>query len=249
MNPYLEQEEVWQDFHQRFITATAEMLSRQVTPSYIVKIEEHLYIHELSAEQRLLLGRADVGLAQTARPAGQAATADVRQAPAPVRLPAVDVERHAYIEIRDRQGRPLVTVLELLSPSNKKPGPDREQYLGKRANLLRSETHFVEIDLLRGGPRMPLEGAPPCDYCVLVSRVEKRLDADFWPRHLRDPLPVIPIPLRDPHPDARLDLQQVLHRVYDTAYYQDYIYDGAPVPALTPDDAAWARQLLPGSSA
>jgi len=50
-------------------------------------------------------------------------------------------------------------------------------------------------------------------------------------------LPVIPIPLQDPHPDAELDLQAVLHRVYDVAYYRDSIYDGSPWPPLSDADA------------
>jgi hypothetical protein len=37
-------------------------------------------------------------------------------------------------------------------------------------------------------------------------------------------------------------LQAVLHRVYDAAYYRDYIYDGTPWPPLSEADAAWAQQ-------
>ncbi len=88
-----------------------------------------------------------------------------------------------------------MTVIELLSPTNKYAGPDREQYLVKRRELLASPVHFVEIDLLRGGPRMPMQDLPECDYCVLVSRVETRLDAGLWPIRLREP-----IRLRQPSP-------------------------------------------------
>jgi len=62
---------------------------------------------------------------------------------------------------------------------------------------------------------------------------------------LRDRLPVIPIPVRAPDSDAQLDLQAVLHQVYDDGGYADYIYEGAPKPRLTDEDADWARQLLP----
>src|SRR5262249_38575067 len=147
---------------------------------------------------------------------------------------------------RDRNSRELITVLELLSPSNKKSGPDREQYLAKRRQLISSPVHLVEIDLLRGGPRLPVEDLPDCDYYALVSRVEERPRVGIWPVRLRDRLPVIPIPLRSPDPDARIDLQEVLHHLYDAAGYEDYIYTGAPQPPLHPQDAAWARELLPG---
>jgi hypothetical protein len=139
----------------------------------------------------------------------------------------------------------LVTVIELLSPTNKYSSPDREQYLGKRGRLLASSTHLVEIDLLRGGPRMPFAAPPPqCTYYVLVSRMEKRPQADFWPVHLRDPLPIIPIPLREGDTDAQLDLQAALHHVYDAARYENYIYDSTPQPPLSSEDQAWAKALL-----
>src|SRR5262245_35822405 len=130
MNPYLEQDEVWQDFHQSFVPLLRESLAEQVRPAYFAKIEEFLFIHELSAEERRVLGRADVSVADAghrATPSGTAATA----APTYGQLPAaVDVERHSLLEIRDRRNRELVTVIELLSPTNKRRGPDREQYLG-----------------------------------------------------------------------------------------------------------------------
>ena len=249
MNPYLEQDDAWQNFHQHFMTVVLELLVPQVRPSYIVKLEEHVYIHELSEEERHFLGRADLAVTRAAGPVETQTGVATLQAPAHGRiLPVVDVERLAFIEVRDRHDRQLVTVLELLSPSNKKIGSDREQYLAKRRQLLAGSVHFIEIDLLRGGPRLPLENLPDCDYNVVVSRVEKRPEVDIWPIRLRDRLPVIPVPLRAPDSDARIDLQQLLDRVYDAAGYSDYIYSGGPQPPLHPADAAWARQFIPGAS-
>jgi hypothetical protein len=251
MNPYLEQDDVWHDFHERFLPRLAEVIGSQLAAHYIVKIDEQVFIHEPPAEPRTLLGRGDVFVTarQTPSPeAAAAATAPVG-APAQVVLPAVDVEGVSYLEIRDRRDRRLVTVIELLSPTNKYSGPDREQYLGKRGRLLASSAHLVEIDLLRGGPRMPFAGPlPECEYYALVSRMEKRPRADFWPIRLRDPLPAIPIPLRAPDPDARLDLQAALHHVYDAARYGNYVYEGTPQPGLSAADEAWARQFMAGHS-
>jgi hypothetical protein len=244
MNPYLEQEDVWSDFHPSFIPLAREALMRQVAPGYIVKVEEQLFIHEFSAEQRLHLGRGDVSVSRGPAGRGVAPAGDTLLAPTYAQVPPVDVERHPYLEIRDRTGRHLVTVIELLSPSNKYAGADREQYLGKRRQLLRSRAHLVEIDLLRGGPRLPLDDLPDCDYCVAVSRAEERPRVGVWPLRLRDRLPVIPVPLSAPDPDARLDLQELLHRVYDGAGYANYIYTGTPHPRLHPDDETWARQVL-----
>ncbi len=245
MNPYLEQDDVWHDFHERFLPAAAEVIGSQVQPDYIVKIDEHVYVHELPPEPRRLLGRADLGVTPT-RSVGETPVAvGLLDAPARVRLPALDVEHEAFIEVRDRRSRELVCVIEVLSPSNKRPGPDREQYLAKRRQILSSPAHLVEIDLLRGGMAMPTEDRPSSTYSVMVSRADDRPEAGFWSINLRDRLPVIPIPLRPPHADARLDLQILLHRIYDAAGYQFYIYEGTPSPGLASEDVSWARQLLP----
>ncbi|HEU5116326.1 MAG TPA: DUF4058 family protein [Isosphaeraceae bacterium] len=245
MNPYLEQDDAWHDFHEKFLPAVAERLVPQVRPDYIVKIDEHVYVHELPHEPRHLVGRADVSVGLSpAQSAGRPA-ANLLEAPNQVHLPAHDIERLAFVEIRDRHGRELVTVIELLSPSNKRPGSDREQYLAKRQTLLDSRVHLVEIDLLRGGRPMPLDDRPDCSYSVLVSRVEERPQAGFWPVALQARLPLIPIPLRPSHGDVPLDLQEILNRIYDASSYADYIYEGSPDPPLTPAEADWARTLVP----
>ncbi len=246
MNPYLEQERAWNDFHESFMPAARDAIAAQVRPHFIAKINEHLFIHELPEAARQFVGRADVSVTQPPfAPAGGSTAATTVEAPAQVQLQALDVEQLSFIEIRDRDGWQLVTVIELLNPTNKYSGSDRDQYLAKRRQLLMSEVHFVEIDLLRGGPRMPMAGLPACDYCVLVSRAETRPMAGAWPIHLRDPLPSIPVPLRPPHPDARVDLQSLLDRIYDAAGYEDYIYRSPPQPRLSAEDAAWATTLAP----
>jgi hypothetical protein len=247
MNPYLEQSDTWEDFHHDFITRAREVLSAHVGPNYLVKIEVRLYLHELSAEERRYFGRADVGVTTPAAAKSASAIAPVATAPVRLTLPAVDVERHSSLEIRDRRNRRLVTVLELLSPTNKTPGADRNEYLAKRAQILAGPTHLVEIDLGRGGERPRPPEIPACDYYVLVSRAEERPDLDLWPVSLRNPLPAVPIPLAAPDPSVLLDLQAVLHRVYDAADYGKYIYAETPQPPLSPSDASWAQQFVPSN--
>src|SRR5207253_8965878 len=138
---------------------------------------------------------------------------------------------------------------ELLSPTNKTPGADRNEYLAKRAQVLAGSTHLVEIDLGREGERPRPPEIPACDYYVLVSRAEDRPHLDLWPISLRDRLPPVPIPLAAPDADILLDLQTVLHRVYDAADYGKYIYGETPQPPLSVSDAAWARQFATSRSA
>lgn len=243
MNPYLESPGVWHGFHQRLVTAIANQLTAQLRPHYIVLLEEHIYLHEIDEPSRSVMGRADFALAARGEgdPRAVAATID-----APVTGVVADVfdEEHlSYIEIRDREGRELVTVVELLSPANKRPGADREQYLLKRRRLLKSQAHLVEIDLLRAWPRMPLEHLPTCDYLLFASRAETRPQVGLWPCKLREPLPSLRVPLRS-LTSCDLDLQSLLHQVYDAAGYEDYLY-GTPIePPLSAADAAWAAAIL-----
>lgn len=250
MNPYLERDIAWHDFHERFLILGAGIIGAQVRPNYVVRVDDHLFVHELPEESRQPGGRADLSVSRTPRPVsptrGEVA---VLEPPARIRVTQADVLREAFLEVLDRHSREVVTVIELLSPSNKrKSGPDRAQYLAKRMNVLASRANLVEIDLLRGGEAMPGDDRPACTYSVLVSRVEERPDAGFWPLGLSDRLPFIPIPLRAPHPDASLDLQALLDRVYDEAGYEFYVYDGPPHPALSAEEAAWARDFLPDAS-
>src|SRR5438445_2920632 len=138
MNPYLEQNDTWEDFYHNFITHTQEMLTGLVGPNYLVKVEVRLYLHELSAEERRYFGRADVGVTAPLGPEKSAPGASSVAAPVKLLLPAVDVERHSSLEIRDRRNRRVVTVIEVLSPSNKSPGEDRDDYLAKRRQVWRA---------------------------------------------------------------------------------------------------------------
>ncbi|MFI5455474.1 MAG: DUF4058 family protein [Isosphaerales bacterium] len=247
MSPFLEQDDAWHDFHEKIIPAIAERLVVQVRPNYIVKIDEHVYVHELPPEPRRYLGRADVFVSRSEEDATTGRPGiGLLAAPTEMRLPVHEVEQLAFVEIRDRRSRELVTVVEVLSPSNKQSGSTRDQYLAKRQELLDSRANLVEIDLLRGGKPMPLVERPDHSYAysILVSRVDDRPRAGFWPIGLRERLPIIPIPLRAPDGDARLDMQEALNHVYDASGYEDYIYSGLPDPPLEGEDRTWAESLI-----
>lgn len=249
MNPYLEQPSVWHDFHQAYITAIRNSLTPQIVPDYIAKIEDHIYIHELSADERAFLGRSDVSVLSSGRSAAVAASARSVVAPAfGLITPGVDTVRESFIELRDRDTSEVVAVIELLSPTNKNPGSDREQYIGKRKAILASNTHLVEIDLLRGGQRMPVKDLPACDYAVMVSRSYERPRVELWPLRMREPLPLIPLPLRLDDPDATIDLGSILQEQFDAAGYENYVYRTSPQPPLAESDAAWADALVRGTA-
>jgi len=247
MNPYIERPDVWNDFHDTFIPALREVLNAQVLPRYYVRIEENLYIHEPPAKERFALGKPDLSI-HPGEPVGSAPGAVTTAAPVYVGMPVVvEEERLPYLEIRDRFKHEVVTVIELLSPANK-AADGRDQYLAKVQRILASKTNFVEIDLLRAHPKMPWNQLPECDYYALVSRYAERSgtkpQAAVWPLRLRDPLPTIPIPLRDGEAEPTVNLQAILHHIYDAAGYGMFLYEADPEPRLSTADAVWAALLL-----
>jgi hypothetical protein len=177
-------------------------------------------------------------------PSGGAEVAEPIEA---IMMAVKEETREARLEIVDRESQSVVTVIELLSPANKVPGSDgRKSFVQKRSLVMDSPSHWVEIDLLRGGfGARPDWLRSPCDYFVHVSRAQRRPKGLVWPIRLSQRLPVITIPLRPEDPDASLDLQAVMSTAYDRAGYDlsvDYTRD--PVPPLTGEWAEWADRML-----
>ena len=152
------------------------------------------------------------------------------------------------IEIRRFPNRELVTAVELLSPSNKEPPGDR-LYYKKRLELIHQQVHLVELDLLIGGERLPMEDELPAGhFYAFVSRAERRFLSETYAWTIRDPLPPIPIPLKAPDPDILLDLAAVFARVYQGARYERSIDYARPLALpLSKEDRAWAEALARSS--
>ena len=246
MNPYLEQPSVWQDFHQRLVVYIREDIVEQIRPQFYAQIQVCHFSHKDSDDNcRSQSRQLELTFSESLRygAVAESTTRWSRVAALIASLPDIEIEKHSFIEIRDRHSRDLVTMIEVLSPSNKQYGPNRDQYMAKRTLFFHSDVNVVEIDLLRAGPRLLLTGVPECDYCVMVSRPAMRPDVQAWAVSLRDALPSIPIPLRGSVPDATLNLQALLHEVYDAAGYEDYLYDTPPELPLPEADAAWAKPL------
>jgi hypothetical protein len=168
-------------------------------------------------------------------------------ASAPLILPASFPEPipHVSVEIRDVAGRRLVTYIEVLAPTNKR-GPGREEYAGKRFQILSGDAHLVEIDLLRVGARFPTAQPPPAvPYFVFVSRAERRHEVGVWPIALEQALPTVQIPLLPGDPAVPLDLQQALSVVYDIIGYDELVdYTQPPPGPLSPAESAWVEDRL-----
>jgi len=250
MDPYLEHPRFWQDVHQRLSAEIADQLTPQLRPRYVARlVPQRVMDQPDNGELRILFPDVSVMRRPSAESLPELAGPAAAIAPPPVT--AVNVMRVPFrqvsIEIRDVASGLLVTAIELLSPANKRPGSEaREAYLRKRDTLLASTAHLLEIDLLRRGERLPLEPPPPpASYYVVLSRADRRPEAEVWPIRLQDRLPVVPVPLLAPAPDASLDLGAALRTVYDRAGYDlDLDYTADPFPPLEGEEAAWAADLL-----
>jgi hypothetical protein len=247
MDPYLEMQPCWGDFTPGFIKSLANFLLARLLPRYEVRVEEYLYVaHE---EIRLHRVRPDVTVTtQAAKPAPtRPGTALLEVATGELEYPDFEprLQRHIKI-IHPRTGR-VVTVIEVLSPTNKEPGDDGlDAYLEKRAEFIASLSNLVEIDLLRGGERLPMSGKlPPGDYHVYIGRVRRkpRCQVIGWP--WRSPLPAISIPLLPEDGDEEVNLQEVFQTVYEQSFYDRRLpYHDPLVPPLAEEEATWARECL-----
>ncbi|MBI4614852.1 MAG: DUF4058 family protein [Planctomycetes bacterium] len=245
MDPYIETSRMWRDFHTRMVTALAEALTPQVAPRYAVMIEESAYLLWEEVPLRVLMPDAAlVGARGEAAGTGvTSAVATLSPAVCTQVMPVDETDR--WLEIRTPDGREVVTVIEMLSPTNKATAGDgHSAYLLRRNRLLGSGSNLVEIDLLRGGHRAPLsEPYPPGDYAVVVDRVPMRPKCHVFMWGVREPLPVVPIPLREGETEVGLDLRRTFGLVYDRARYDLSLrYEGEPVPPFPPEHRAWVDE-------
>lgn len=247
MDPYLEDPGRWPDVHHGLISEMQARLNQALRPKYYARVEQRVYISDEN-DPGLQVIIPDLRIARTKQGGPHAgrgvAAAGIAAVAEPVELTTLieDEIRESRLEVIDREHRLVVTVIEILSPTNKVPGSrGRESYLQKRAEVMKSPSHFVEIDLLREGlPMTARELLPPADYYVHVSRSDRRPKGRVWPILLPQRLPVIPIPLRSEDGETPLDLQAVL----STAYDLDVDYRHEPVPPLPDDYREWLDRLL-----
>lgn len=253
MDPYLEHPQLWVGAHSRLIVYLADQLSPTLRPRYVAAVEERVFVE--GPDRRVA---PDVWLRSTERPwrsdaddgekgVAVVAPAAVAQDDEPFVVDvAAPLARETYIEILDLHSeRRLVTVIELVSPTNKTPGPGRDSYLAKQQEVLHSHVHLVEIDLLRTGqhvlavPEDVARMRQEYQYLVSVNRAERRSRFELYPRTLRQRLPRIRIPLAEGDADVRLDVQAEIDRLIELGRYEDRIdYSTACDPPLDEHDQA-----------
>jgi hypothetical protein len=247
MDPYLEGRGLWEEVHAGLIVGIQHFLTPLLRPRYRVAIERRTYLALLPPPEQGT-GKPDVLVMASRKessPAPAIAAAPMAVAPLLGELPLPEEVVERYLEIRDVATQEVITVIEVLSPTNKITSEGRSQYEEKRLKVLGSLTNLVEIDLIRAGKPFTMKVARQGDYRIVVSRRQHRPHADIYPFDLRDPIPDFPIPLRQGETEPILPLNQVLHTLYDEGAYDLAIdYRQPPEPPLSAADIEWTRGVV-----
>ncbi|HLK60382.1 MAG TPA: DUF4058 family protein [Chthonomonadaceae bacterium] len=252
VDPYLENLLYWRGFHTGFITFMTAALNTVLPMGFAANYEERVYVipSERSIYPDLMVLHRPI--LPTAAQTG--ATAVVEPGAPHGILTAYPEEIHeGFIQVRSADNwEQVVAIIEVLSPANKAVGSvGREEYLQKQGEILRSEAHLLEIDLLSKGMHTvaaPLEGLRQkgeWDGLICLHRSDRRYHYEYWFNRLREPLPPILVPLTGGLPGVLLDLQEAYNQAYDVGPYRrriDYLQE--PLVPLNADDTAWADTLL-----
>lgn len=251
MNPYLENQDLWSEVHSRLIVAVANAIAPQLSLNYRVAIEKRTYLN-VSTE---LVGIPDVTVMSrgfdttaTLQTTNQYSRTSIltRVEPTLVKIPMPETIKEGYLEIREGFGGKVITVIEILSPTNKRAGPGRDEYEKKRNEVLQHQTNLVEIDLLRGGKQMPVLGVTgKSDYRILVCQGEALPLGKLYAFSVRQPIPIFSVPLKPGETQPEVNLQELLEEIYEQARFDlaiDYLLE--PVPPLKLKEREWANVIL-----
>jgi len=247
MDPWLEHPALWPDVHYGLIGRLRETLGPMLRPRYYVAVGIHAYVATPPLED-VQIRYPDVMVVDRPYESSVGASASVAVAePVAVTVPVPEPVEEGYLEVREVGGGRVITVIEILSPTNKQPGEGRETYEAKRMEILRSRTHLVEIDLLRAWEPMPFVGrGRTSHYRILVRRGERRERAELYAFGVRDSIPQFRLPLQKDDVEPAVDMKRLLEEVYQEASYDLRVdYSMPPVPPLPDADARWAAELAP----
>ena len=212
MNPYLENPQYWRAIHAPLIGVLDTAIREQLPPRFVTTVEERVYLSltEYTYPDVLVLQERDpVAPPQAQTPQGTL----IADTPITIALTQEEIVE-TFLEIRI-PGLPerVVTSLEVLSPKNKsRESRGRDAYAAKQSQVLRSDTHLVEIDLLRGGVHTiaaPFDEVAahhplPWHYAVCLHRARTANRFAIWVASVQERLPIFTVPLTDDYADIAI---------------------------------------------
>jgi len=248
MDPWLERPGLFPSFHATLIANIQTALNAALPAGYVASNESRVYVDpEL---QRI----PDIGVFGPDAPAsGAVATLELKGLVAAAVEPVSDPVEEHYLEILSVDDERLVTVIEVVSPSNKTKSDGRTSYKQKQGECRASGVNLVEVDLVRGGPHVTAVPearlravAPNCEYhvCVTVAGAPRRYFVAGFA--LADPLPAISVPLESGVPPVPLDLQAAFNQTFDAGAFAKRVRYGRKEPdvPLSLEQRTWAEGIL-----
>jgi len=249
MDPWLERTTLWPDVHDSLILALRRTLTPLLRPRYFVAVRQRTVMAVLPAEPEPVY--PDLAVVENFRsyPNTSESWSTALDEPVVVGLPAPVMIQEDYLEVVELADKQVVTVIEILSPSNKCAGKDRKKYEAKRNRIFQTATSLVEIDLLRDGEPMPFAlfqtNGEQRHYRILVKRGDQAGRAFVYPFKVRQPIPIFPLPLQAGDVEPPVQMGKILQDIYDEGGYDMRIdYNGPPEPPLSENDAQWAAEIL-----
>jgi len=252
MDPFIEAQGLWGDFHDDFIIEFKRAIQSQLPPKYVARVSDRTYLDSIDPELDVVRHPfgPDVEVQRLQKPSGaltSAAAVAVADPPTTQMRGQVEFEfREIFLDIYkldpDQQ---LVTSVEVLSPANKRRGSvGYELYERKRAIFINGQANLVEIDLLRAGRRHSMLGHwPDSPYAVATFRKQDAPRCDVWTAFTTRPLPRIAIPLDPPDADVAVALQPIVETIYELSRYAVQLrYDRPIQPPLTSEEARLAAE-------
>lgn len=250
MDPYLEGN-LWPDVHYQLASVMVELLAPQIAPMYVARVATYT-TEDRQPGSELQILYPDVAVLdkrEWEEPAAIYENSLAEISEPSFEIPATYTLKISYVEIRDRASNRLVTAIEILSPVNKRL-PGLEIYAKKRRKLHATGVHLLEIDLLRKGKRIiALNNTPKPHYVFSLWRAGSE-NISVWTNQVQENLPVLPVPLAQDDPDARLLIKLALDKIYERSLYNlsiDY-QQKPPAPRFSSRDLAWMQDLLQPAS-
>lgn len=248
MDPWLEDEEVFPNLHDRLIISMQDALNAAMPPGYVATSKNRVWVDpELQREPDVAVFGRERG------PNGGAAAAALPGLVAVGQELVSDPVEEPYLEILSAKGKRLVTAVEVVSLANKRAGEKgRKAYQDKQHEYRLAGVNLVEIDLLRRGPHVTATPLPRLrqvlgafDYHVSVVVAGPTPSYHAAGIRLADRLPAIGIPLDPGVPPVTIDLQPMIDTGYDRGRYTElFDYNRPCAPPLTAEQQAWAEGIL-----
>ncbi len=252
MDPYLEQD--WLDVHSALVTYTRDQLQDRLPSDLCARMESRVLVEDEEGDSKPRARHPDVRLVESGGGGGTAVLDRPNATTAEPDMILVEARpepaTQRYIQIIDVQtGGRVVTSIELISPSNKRPGPGQQLYLAKQEECLNAGVSLVEIDLTRGGNRLSI--LPPLWRLdrppTYIGCVRRAKDPERWAVYLMPldaPLKPMRIPLRAKDEDAILNLQPLVEQAYHRGRYGNLDYNRPLDPPLDEEEAAISERML-----